>query len=548
MLDAGGAPAAPPQEVADLAAAVAELEHAHRPRWVWPDTAEMYPALLDAGVRVDRCHDLSLAEGLLLGYGSRHAEPRGPAAAWARLHGQPVPADPPRRKRDVQAALFESDPNRLPGDVDPLTAAVTVHAEQQRRLAEVEHPQRMRLLVAAESAGALAAVEMSHTGLPWRADVHDALLTELLGPRPAFGAPPRKLTELAERVTAAFGGRPVNPGHPPSVVQAFARHGISVPSTQARVLREVDHPAVAPLLEYKKLSRLHAAHGWSWLEEWVTDGRFRPEYVVGGVVSGRWATSGGAALQIPRMLRSAVRAERGRTLVVADAAQLEPRVLAALSGDRRLAEVAGDTDLYASLAADSFAGDRDRAKIALLSAMYGGRGGEAGSLLAVLRQRFPDAVEHVEAAARTGEQGELVRTRLGRTSPPPSVAGHEPAGPDSPDVDGSSEHHSQRAARSWGRFTRNFAVQANAADWALVLLVILRRRLNEAAPRDTAATAELVFFQHDELIVHCPHELAETVRSEILAARDEATQLVFGTVPVRFPLTISVVDRYDAAK
>ena len=95
------------------------------------------------------------------------------------------------------------------------------------------------------------------------------------------------------------------------------------------------------MLEYKELARLYVAHGWSWLDSWVHNGRFRPEYVVGGVVSGRWATRGGAALQLPKLLRTAVRADPGWTFVAADAAQLEPRVLAALSQDSRLAEVAG---------------------------------------------------------------------------------------------------------------------------------------------------------------------------------------------------------------
>src|SRR5665647_2685453 len=40
----------------DLPAAVAEREAA-RLRWVWDDTSRRYPALLAAGVRVERCHD-----------------------------------------------------------------------------------------------------------------------------------------------------------------------------------------------------------------------------------------------------------------------------------------------------------------------------------------------------------------------------------------------------------------------------------------------------------------------------------------------------------
>ena len=42
-------------------------------------------------------------------------------------------------------------------------------------------------------------------------------------------------------------------------------------------------------------------------------------WVAGGVVTGRWASRGGGALQLPQQIRSAVRAEPGWRLVVADA-------------------------------------------------------------------------------------------------------------------------------------------------------------------------------------------------------------------------------------
>jgi len=230
--------------------------------------------------------------------------------------------------------------------------------------------------------------------------------------------------------------------------------------------------------------------------------------------------------------------------VVADAAQLEPRVLAALSGDPRLAELCAGTgaaDLYASLAADSFDGDRGQAKVAMLSAMYGGTSGGAGPLLAVLRKRFPEAVGYVEQAARTGESGGTVRSRLGRTSPPPSAAWRALTG--SAEQDETTERRSREAARNWGRFTRNFVVQASAADWALTTLAALRRRLAAGAP-----AAQVVFFQHDEVLVHCPAEVAEVVAAEVTAAAEEATRLVFGPTPVRFPLQANVVDCYAHAK
>src|SRR5512132_810603 len=413
-----GAPQGPPEPVRDLAGAVAERERAERPRWVWAATAELYPQLLAAGVRVDRCHDLGLTEGILLATDGRWGEPRSFPAAWARLQGRPVPDDAARAIRAGQPALFDHDLLGLPGEADLLAGVVAVHADQQRRLAGTGGPGSLGLLVAAESAGALAAAEMAAAGLPWRPEVHDAVLTELLGPRPRAGAAPQRLANLAARIGAAFGGRPLNPDSPAQVLRAFAAAGTPLPSTRSHVLRGVDHPAVPLLLAYKELSRLHAAYGWSWLDAWVAGGRFRPEYVPGGVVSGRWATRGGGALQIPHALRRAVVADPGWTFVVADASQLEPRVLAALSGDEGLARAAAGGDLYAALAADAVGGDRARAKTALLAAMYGG---DVGQLMTVLRRRFPAAVGYVEAAARTGEEGGLVRSRLGRTCPPPST-------------------------------------------------------------------------------------------------------------------------------
>ncbi|PRX47130.1 DNA polymerase-1 [Prauserella shujinwangii] len=537
-----GGPAASGLSAAELARHAAGWERELRPRWVFTSVEHDYPALLGGGVRVRRCHDLALTEGLLLAAEERGEQPRSLAAAYARARGLEPPAEVEYTALDDQPALFQPRGPGLPGGVAPLDAAELVLAEQRRRIGRVPHPDRMRLLVAAESASALAAAEMSADGLPWRADVHDALLTELLGGRVPAGQRPPKLAALAERIQEAFGGRPVNPDHPGSVVRAFGRAGIEVPSARAHVLRALDHPAVEPLLEYKELARLHSAHGWAWLEHWVHGDRFRPVYVVGGVVSGRWASRGGAALQIPRALRVCVRADPGWKLVVADAAQLEPRVLAALSGDRGLARVSASADLYDSLADAMFGqargrtpDDRGRAKIAMLSAMYGGTAGEAASLLALLRQRFPEAVSYVERAALAGERGEVVRSRLGRTSPPPSAAWRALTGGTG------DEGTARRAARDWGRFTRNFVVQASAADWTAVLLATLRGRLPEPA--------RLVFFQHDEVLVHAPAGLAERVRSGLEESVREASALVFGTsCPVRFPMAAAVVDCYADAK
>jgi DNA polymerase-1 len=538
-----GLPAGPVRREADLAGAVRSRPDVTR--WVWRSTAEVYPSLLAAGVRVERCYDIEDAETLLLGHEGRYGEPRSAAAALARLRGGPVPPDPPQRSAEpgAQSSLFEPRGVHL-----PLADLLAVYAEQQRRHDRAAHPGRMRLLTAAESAGMLVAAEMNRAGLPWRADVHREVLHGLLGERYAGGGEPRRLAELAEEVSAAFGHR-VRPDLPADVVRAFARAGIKVRSTRRWEIESVDHPAVKPLLEYKRLYRIWVAHGWSWLQDWVREGRFRPEFLAGGTVTGRWVTNGGGALQIPKVIRRAVVADPGWRLVVADADQMEPRVLAAISRDPGLMEVAGrETDLYQAVSDRAFSGDRAQAKLAVLGAVYGQTSGDGLKNLAALRRRFPQAVAYVDEAARAGEEGRLVRTWLGRTCPPAARPEDDEAGEAGIPLDGTESDerawvpgYASTDARARGRFARNFVVQGSAADWALLLLAALRRACADLA-------AELVFFQHDEVIVHCPREEADAVVAAIREAADLAGRLTFGDTPVRFPFTTAVVECYADAK
>ncbi|MEV6589938.1 bifunctional 3'-5' exonuclease/DNA polymerase [Streptomyces acidicola] len=544
-LGGNGLPVGPVRREADLVGAVRSRPQVSR--WVWRATAEVYPQLLAAGVRVERCYDIEVAENLLLGHEGRHGEPRSAAAALARLRRAPVPADPPQRAAEPgsQTPLFEPRPVHV-----PLADLIEVYAEQLRRHDATAHPDRMHLLTAAESAGTLIAAEMNRAGLPWSSDVHREVLHELLGERYAGGGEPRRLAELADEVSEAFGRR-VRPDLPADVVKAFARAGVKVKSTRRWEIETVDHPAVKPLLEYKRLYRIWVAHGWSWLQDWVRDGRFRPEFLSGGTVTGRWVTNGGGALQIPKVVRRACVADPGWRLVVADADQMEPRVLAAISRDPGLMEVAGrESDLYQAVSDRAFSGDRAQAKLAVLGAVYGQTSGDGLKNLAALRRRFPKAVAYVDDAARAGEEGRLVRTWLGRTCPPAAGASEaaEEAGipQDEPMEAPAADQrwtpgYASANSRARGRFARNFVVQGSAADWALLLLAALRRTLSGMA-------AELVFFQHDEVIVHCPEEEAEAVVVAIREASELAGRLTFGQTPVRFPFTTAVVECYADAK
>jgi DNA polymerase-1 len=480
-------------------------------------------------VPVERCHDLRLCHAILRRsvYSQSSALATAPAGPW----------DGPREPPPVEGSLFD--------DVGPAVVADPLE-ELQRQLAAVagaDEPGRLRLLLAAESTGALIAAEMQHDGMPWSVETHDALLTELLGPRTTSGRP-AKLEALADEVRAALGQTSLNLDSQPDLLRGLRAAGCDVESTRTWEIKALEHPVRDPLLAYKKLSRLLSANGWAWMEAWVHDGRFRPDYVPGGVVTGRWATSGGGALQLPASIRAAVRADPGWKLVVADAAQLEPRVLAAMSGDNAMAAAGRKADLYQGVVDAGIVETRSEAKYAMLGAIYGATTGPSAVLMPRLTRAYPHAVALVEAGARAGERGDVVSTWLGRTSPRPDAAWQAEHAAASAEGAGADDvRAARRRGRDWGRFTRNFIVQGTAAEWALCWMASLRRRLLELDGRP-----HLVFFLHDEVMVHCPEAAVADCTRAIEEAANAAKELLFGRIPVEFPVSVAVVDSYDNAK
>ena len=433
-------------------------------------------------------------------------------------------------------------------DLEPASADPDPVAELRRQRVAVEAapvPGKINLLLAAESVGALAAAEMQFTGLPWNAAEHERILSDVLGPRPTGGARPALMEAVLAQVRAAIDDPTLNPDSPVELLKGLQRAGLQVTSTRSWELKEVEHPVIAPLLEYKKLARLLTANGWNWLDQWVHDGRFRPTYVPGGVVTGRWASDGGGALQLPKQVRGAVIADPGWTFVVADAAQLEPRVLAAISGDKAMARAGQSTDMYQGMVDSGAVETRPQAKYGMLGAIYGGTTGESGRMRPRIERAFPAAMSYVEAAARAGEQGQVVSTWLGRSSPRGAGGVYSETATDA------ETRRARNEAAAWGRFTRNFVVQGTAAEWALCWIGALRRRLWDLGgdtPQPITERPHLVFFLHDELIVHTPREHAPAVAEALRASAADAGRLLFGGIPVEFALSVATVDRYGDAK
>jgi DNA polymerase-1 len=510
------------------------VEAEERPRWVIRGAKELYPRLLSDGILLSRTHDLLLCHAILRDT-DIVARPLPPSADW--LPAEPAAAD---------EALFDTADGAGEQPVEDLIDQLRA----QLAVLAADSTGRLALLCAAESAGGLIAEEMRAAGLPWDVVEHDRILTEILGPRPAGGGMPAHMAAYAEAVRFHLGDPQLHLDSHPKLLRALHRVGVNVESTSQWELSRVSHPVIAPLLAYKKLARLMSANGWAWLDEWVRDGRFRPVYIPGGVVTGRWASSGGGALQLPRLLRPAVRADPGWMLVVADVAQLEPRMLAAMSSDTAMAEAARGQDLYAGVVASGAVATREEAKYAVLGAMYGATTGDSGRLVPRLRRVYPRAMHLVDQAARTGEDGGVVSTWLGRSSPrPDSVWQGQQSAATGEGVDPAEVRRARARARDRGRFTRNFVVQGTAAEWALIWLAEIRHRLQQLPAAESPATASgpfsqqahLAFFLHDEVILHVPADQADAAASAVREAAAVATRRLFGGFPIDVPLDLRIV-------
>lgn len=539
--------------VSEVAGAVARLERDPDPvRWVVWSARELLP-LLDLGVAVRRLWDCTEVHRL------RHGGWDAPLQAiWADgldLDPSTAPAAPREDLFD-----FDADPGDRP-DTDSLTTptghlrgdaldgtwqAATMPEDPRRLLAWAraadEVAQRQRRSLAAdgprahatavsESAAALLCVELERAGLPIDRPAMAALIESSAGPRPATLE-----DELAARATRDAQVLRHVPGrertdlrNPAQVRELLLAAGIDVPNTRKWTLEAFRgvHPVVPALLAWRAAERIATTYGWGWLDTHVgPDDRLRGRWTACDGAAGRMTAENGLH-NLPAALRPGVRARPGHLLVRADLGQIEPRVLAAVSGDRAFMAATRADDLYAPVAA-RLGVERSVAKVAVLAAMYGQRTGAAGEALAGLRRAYPVAMELLEAAADRGRRGESVQTfggRLVHTAPPA-----EQGRPSAPPV---------AAAR--GRFARNAVIQGTAAELFKAWAATIR-----ATTADLGA--EIVLCLHDEVLVHVPAEAAPECARRVEQALTDASRRWLGSDEVRFVADVSVIERWSEAK
>jgi len=197
-----------------------------------------------------------------------------------------------------------------------------------------------------------------------------------------------------------------------------------------------DHPVVEDVLAYRELQKLLGTYIEKMPKLVDTQSRLHARFVQAGTTTGRMSSEDPNLQNIPiktdhgRRIRDAFSAPKGRLIVALDYSQIELRIAAGLSGDKKLVEVfKKGGDVHTAVAAEVFGVPpehvdkemRRRAKVINFGILYG-MGANA------LRQTLGSGVSRDEAAnylseyfkqysglARFVEQTKLSAERLGYT-------------------------------------------------------------------------------------------------------------------------------------
>jgi len=291
-------------------------------------------------------------------------------------------------------------------------------------------------------------------------------------------------------------------------------------STDAETLERLrdKHPIVAPILEFRFLSKLKSTFVDGLLAvRNPEDGRVRSRFNQCLTATGRISSSEPNLQNIPvrtelgREIRKAFAASEGCVLVDADYSQIELRILAHLSGDERMIDAfnSGD-DIHRRTAGEVFGVPfeevtsemRSAAKAVNFGIIYGiSDFGLANNLGIPVRQagdyirryldRYPKVDAFMKNCIAEGRERGYAVTMFGRRR------------------ELSELRSSNYNTRSFGeRVAMNMPIQGSAADIIKLAMVSVADRLRREGFR-----AKLILQVHDELIVDAPVEEAERVEA-----------------------------------
>ena len=352
-----------------------------------------------------------------------------------------------------------------------------------------------------------------------------------------------ELERCRSQVIALTGGEEFNVNSPKQLGEVlFDRLKLPSPvkrskggawSTSADVLEGVEHPAIEPLLRYRKLSKLMGTYieGLSRLVD--ATGRIHTTFDQTSTVTGRISSVDPNLQNIPvrsdegREIRRAFVAKEGCLLLDADYSQIELRVLAHLSGDPAMQDAfRRGQDIHTRTAAEINGvpfesvtpAMRRSAKAVNFGIVYGISGfglarntgvsrKEADAFIATYFERYPKVKAFMEASVHRGYELGYAETLFHRRR------------------DLYELRSPNRNVRSFGeRAAMNTPVQGTAADIIKLAMVRVQRELEAGG-----FAARLILQVHDELVVECP--VGEVAPVSALL-REAMEQIVALSVPL----------------
>ena len=306
-------------------------------------------------------------------------------------------------------------------------------------------------------------------------------------------------------------------------------------STNAAVLDKLrgKHPIIEQILDYRTLTKLKSTYADGLLKEISADGRIHTNFQMTVTATGRLSSTEPNLQNIPvrRELGAQIRrmfvASPGKVLVDADYSQIELRLLAHIANDETMiAAFRSGEDIHAVTASQVFGVplaevtplQRSHAKAVNFGIVYGISAFSLAQDIGVFQNEAKAYMDSYFAKyhgvrtymTRVVEQAKAdgyVTTLFGRRR-------------DLPELKSSNFN-----LRSFGeRVALNMPIQGTAADIIKAAMVRVDARM-----RAEHLQARLLLQVHDELIVECPAEEAETVKAILV---DEMEHVVDYRVPL----------------
>ena len=306
-------------------------------------------------------------------------------------------------------------------------------------------------------------------------------------------------------------------------------------STNAAVLDKLrgKHPIIEQILDYRTLTKLKSTYADGLLKEISADGRIHTNFQMTVTATGRLSSTEPNLQNIPvrRELGAQIRkmfvASPGKVLVDADYSQIELRLLAHIANDETMiAAFRSGEDIHAVTASQVFGVplaevtplQRSHAKAVNFGIVYGISAfslaqdigvfqSEAKAYMDSYFAKYHGVRDYMTRVVEQAKADGYVTTLFGRRR-------------DLPELKSSNFN-----LRSFGeRVALNMPIQGTAADIIKAAMVRVDARM-----RAEKLQARLLLQVHDELIVECPAEEAETVKAILI---EEMEHVVDYRVPL----------------